>query len=52
MCETSAIADKEAADARHIKMALKKAFDEIDDDGGCVAPASQACPLLCLNGVC
>ena len=34
---SSAIADKEAEHAREIQAALKQAFDEIDEDGGCVA---------------
>ena len=34
---SSAIADKEAEHAREIHQALKQAFDEIDEDGGCVA---------------
>eukprot|EP01043_Picozoa_sp_COSAG02_P043539 COSAG02_NODE_3802_length_6208_cov_214.622360_3_plen_99_part_00 len=43
LCVSSAIADKEAAEARQIQAALKKAFDEIDDDGGCAATPARCC---------
>jgi hypothetical protein len=42
-----AIADKEAVEARQIQLALREAFDEIDDDGGCelaTPHAPQPCP--------
>lgn len=40
LCASSAIADKEAVEAREIQEALKAAFDEIDDDGGCATARS------------
>lgn len=48
-----AIADKEAVEARQIQLALREAFDEIDDDGGCeLAPPhapSTTVPHPCIS---
>lgn len=41
------VSDKEEAEARAIQLALRKAFDEIDEDGGCAVgdALSIAVPL-------